>query len=354
MEKSGRGWSHGSRMKPAAEYDIRYGSGLLRNESAAWPRYLVVSTPSAYRTAQPYLSQEPAGVAYAAWLDFSYQQELSNSLPDDAELVVGLGGGLALDAAKYVALYKDLPLIMAPTIVSTGAIIHGVVAKWEGRKIIGSLDDWPWVDCDHVLVDDDVVLAAPYYLNTAGLGDILCGYAGIAEWQWRSRNGLTPPCDEAVIAAVSEHHEKIAGGFEKTLDTHGDLTANSVHHIMRCMQERDARTLQQPGTESGDHPFWLALELVNDKGWIHGEMVALGAIIISWQCDAQPETLIERLDRCKVRRRPTEIGLSREELRKGLAFVPGYMAERNIDSILRHKPVTASQFDALWNFLETC
>ena len=29
MNKAGRGWSHASQMKPAAEYDIRYGSGLL-------------------------------------------------------------------------------------------------------------------------------------------------------------------------------------------------------------------------------------------------------------------------------------------------------------------------------------
>ena len=32
-----------------------------------------------------------------------------------------------------------------------------------------------------VMVDDDLVLAAPYYLDTAGLGDVLCGYAAIAE-----------------------------------------------------------------------------------------------------------------------------------------------------------------------------
>jgi glycerol dehydrogenase-like iron-containing ADH family enzyme len=163
MNKPGRGWDGGSQMKPAAEYDIRFGSGLLKNESSRWPRYLVVSTPSAYKVGQPHLSQKPASVGYAAWLDSTHQKEISDSLPNDAELVIGLGGGRALDASKLVALDKDLPLIMVPTIVSTGAIIHGVVAKWEGRKLIGGIEDWPWVDCDYVLVDDDLVLAAPYY-----------------------------------------------------------------------------------------------------------------------------------------------------------------------------------------------
>ncbi len=91
---------------------------------------------------------------------------------------------------------------------------------------------------------------------------------------------------------------------------------------------------------------------MNDTGYIHGEMVALGATIIAWQCNEQPDTLIERLDKCHVRRWPTAMGLSREELRKGLKFVPDYMDEQNINTILRHKPVSEVQFETLWDFLE--
>ena len=40
------------------------------------------------------------------WLDSKHQQEISDSLPDDTELVVGLGGGRALDVSKFVALDK--------------------------------------------------------------------------------------------------------------------------------------------------------------------------------------------------------------------------------------------------------
>ena len=96
----------------------------------------------------------------------------------------------------------------------------------------------------------------------------------------------------------------------------------------------------------------IALEFVNNRSWIHGELVALGALLIAWLCDAQPEDLIGRLERCRVRRRPTEMELGREQLRRGLAFVPDYMAQRDIDSILRHEPVQGARFEALWEFLE--
>ena len=46
MSTSGRGWSGAPQhSKPAADYDIRYGTDLLHQESARWPRYVVVSTP---------------------------------------------------------------------------------------------------------------------------------------------------------------------------------------------------------------------------------------------------------------------------------------------------------------------
>lgn len=348
---NGRGWDNRSQAKPAAEYEFRYGSGLLKKESAGWPRTLVVTTPSAYRTARPYLSRQPAGVACVRWLDWDHLHETSRQLPDDAGLVIGLGGGRAVDAAKFVALEKGLPLITVPTIASTGAIIHGVCAKWKGREPVQDTD-WPWVDCEYVLVDYDLVLEAPYYLNTAGLGDILCGYAGLAEWRWRARNGQGPACDEAAMATVIRHHEAFTRKFEETLDGERNLTADSVHHIMTCLQERDGRALRHPGMRSGDHYFLIALEFVNNRSWIHGELVALGALLIAWLCDAQPEDLIERLERCRVRRRPTEMELGREQLRRGLAFVPDYMAQRDIDSILRHEPVQGARFEALWEFLE--
>lgn len=357
MKRRRGGWDQGELSKPASEYDIRYGHGLLKAESEGWPRYIVVTTPTAYRTARPYLAAEPAGVGYVDLLDFGQLQELADGLPDEAEAVIGLGGGRALDASKYVALRKDLPLIMVPTAVSTGAIIHGVLARWEGRNILGGKDRWPWVDCEHVLVDFDLVLEAPYYLNTAGLGDVLCGYAGLAEWRRNARAGVGPPVDEQAIAESVGHHQSIVNDLPRTLDAHGALTPDSVRYILTAIQQRDEKSLRHPAAPGGDHVFMQALELANGKGWVHGEGVALGAVIIAWQCEESPETLISRLDVCKVRRRPSDMGLAREELRKGLELAPKYMADkengRDVNSIMRHEPVVGDRFDALWDFLES-
>ena len=342
---------------PASGYDIKYGHGLLTRESSGWPSYIAVTTPSAYRAALPFLSRDPDGVGYVTWLDWTHLDQVTDSLPDHAELVVGLGGGMAIDASKYVALRKGLPLVLAPTLVSTGAIIHGNVARWEGRRIIGAKDTWPWKDFDAILIDYDVVLEAPDYLNTAGLGDVLCGYAGIAEWKHNARLGIGETFRKSAVAAVAGHHEHIVTQFPKTLSSAGGLTPESVRFIMTAVQERDARSLKHPAAIGADHALWMAMEEVNDRGYVHGEMVALAAVIIAWHCGESPDTLPGWLDVCRVRRRPGEMGLSKAELRLGLELAPAYISARAASgatpSILSREPIIGKRLDELWDFLET-
>ena len=80
-------------------------------------------------------------------------------------------------------------------------------------------------------------------------------------------------------------------------------------------------------------------------------LVALGAMIITWCCEGDTAGFAERLDRCRVRWRPGQMGLEREALKQGLVFAPEYMEGEGVDSVLRHEPVTGVRFDAVWKFL---
>ena len=356
MNRPEGSWGGGSTVaRPAREQDIRYGHGLLQKESSAWPAYFAVTTPSAYRAAQPSLSVEPEAVRNAGWLDWGHLQEITDAVPASVELVVGIGGGVALDASKYVALKKGIPLVLVPTIASSGAIIHSGFAKWDGHKTVGPGASWPWVNFDHALIDYDVVLKAPAYLNTAGLGDVLCTYSGIAEWRRNSRLGVEPPFDKTATAQAMAYLMHVATGFPKTLDSNGALTADSIHFILSSIQARDDTGINHPAAPTADHSFWLAAEEVNDTNWVHGEFVALGALVIAWYCQEGADTLASWLDTCLVRRRPDEIGLSKDQLRKALEVTPTFMSAQppasGTESILKTDPLQGRQIDALWDYL---
>jgi glycerol dehydrogenase-like iron-containing ADH family enzyme len=339
-------------MRPAREYDIRFGHGLLKAESAKWPAYLAVTTPSAWKAAQPYLAKQPVGVGFNKWLDRTHLESVAASLPNDAKLVIGLGAGRALDHAKLVAKRKGLPLIQVPTVVSTGAIIHGFVGNWTGRVISGSLAE---VDCEYVVVDYDLVLEAPERLNTAGLGDVLCGYAGIAEWKYNSARGYGPAFDKNEVAGVEAHHREIVEGFPATLGPGKELTPASVRFIMKAVQDRDDRMLRHPAAPGADHAFCFAIEKANDQYWIHGEGCALGAVLVTWHTGQSPETLVQRLDLCRVRFRPRDMEVSKEQLRLGLEELPLWMGDkaagRDVDSVMRRDPVTGKRFEECWRWL---
>ena len=340
-------------MTLARDYDIRYGRNLVKTESADWPRYIVVSTPTAWKTAKPFLSREPAGLVFNQWLDRAHLEETTASLPDDAELAVGIGAGRALDHAKVVAERKGIPLVQVPTVVSTGAIIHSLCGDWAGRVIHGWAAD---VVAEYVLIDYDLVLKAPERLNTAGLGDVLCGYAGLSEWRYNAAKGIGEPFDESIAAVAIDHHQEIVDGFPQTLADDGALTDESVKFIMQAVQGRDERMLRHPAAPGADHSFCFSVELANDRFWIHGETCALGAVMVAWHTEQDPGVLVGRLDRCKVRFRPRDLGMSEDELRKGLEALPAWMGDeesgRDINSVMRHDPLVGERFDQAWAWLE--
>ena len=341
--------------KPASEYDIRLGDGLVASDSKDWGRYLLITTPSAYAVLSPQLDHAPAGIGYNEWLDRSHLIEVSDSLPDDVDLVVGGGAGRALDHAKLVAHRKGVPLVQVPTAVSTGAIIHSFVADWDGRQIIGQL---AVVDCEYVLVDYGVVLQAPERLNTAGIGDVLCGYAGIAEWRRGARLGTSDPVDEERVGKAMGLFQKIISDFPPTLGASGELTPASIDVIMWAVQQRDDHVVRDPNAPGADHAYCFAIEIANDQYWIHGETCALGAMIIAIRTGESPETLAGWLDSCKVRWRPSDLDITREQFDKSLTAWPSWLGDGTDDkpvskSIVVQDPMTAEETDRVWGLLNS-
>ena len=141
---------------------------------------------------------------------------------------------------------------------------------------MGPAKEWPWIDFDPAIIDYDVILKAPEHLNSAGLGDVLCGYAPIAEWRRNSRLGIGPKFDQEATATAMGHFNEIRVEFPKTFDREDNLTKDSIHLIVTAIQERDDKTLKHPAAPAADHPIWLAAEEINQKTWIQDKRFKCG------------------------------------------------------------------------------
>src|ERR1022692_4554343 len=84
--------------------------------------------------------------------------------------VIGVGGGQAIDVAKYLAWRLGIQLFQLPTALSVNApfshragIRDGGIVRYVG-----------WALPEAVFLDWDIIRSAPPLFNRCGAGDILC------------------------------------------------------------------------------------------------------------------------------------------------------------------------------------
>lgn len=89
-----------------------------------------------------------------------------------ADLILGVGGGKAIDAAKGVRILHGGPLVIVPTIASNDSPTSRLVVVYTRDHVLQEVRAMA-ANPDVVLVDTEVLIAAPERFFVAGVGDAL-------------------------------------------------------------------------------------------------------------------------------------------------------------------------------------
>lgn len=91
------------------------------------------------------------------------------------DVIIGLGGGKALDTAKATSHFENLPVIIVPTIASTDAPCSSLAVIYTEE---GAFESYLFFknNPNLVLVDTQIIAKAPVRFLVAGMGDALSTY----------------------------------------------------------------------------------------------------------------------------------------------------------------------------------
>ncbi|GAY78066.1 glycerol dehydrogenase [Sporolactobacillus inulinus] len=128
-------------------------------------------------------------------IDIDHVVDEAFQLPAQTEAVVGIGGGKALDAAKYTALLRKWPFISVPTSTSndgfsssnTSLTIHGRRISVHAKMPYG------------IVIDVDVIRNAPECFIYSGVGDLVSKITAAEDWIFEEKNGVTRVDDCALM-----------------------------------------------------------------------------------------------------------------------------------------------------------
>ncbi|MBI9074366.1 MAG: glycerol dehydrogenase [Desulfatibacillum sp.] len=224
------------------------------------------------------------------------------------DLVVGLGGGKTLDAAKAVAHLARVPAIMVPTIASTDAPCSSVCVVYTPKGVFSRVDCLPR-NPDVVIVDTRVVAQAPARFLAAGMGDAL------ATWfEAESCRVKRAPNIAGAIGSMTAY--SLARLCWDTIRDYGvaaltSCTARAVTPALERVVEANT-LLSGVGFESAGlascHSIHNGLTVLPEvKNYYHGEKVAFGVLVSLFLTDKHPTVMDEIYGFCESIGLPTTL-----------------------------------------------
>ena len=219
-------------------------------------------------------------------------------------VVVGIGGGKIHDTAKAAAYYAGAPVVIVPTIASTDAPCSALSVIYTDE---GVFDRYLFLPANPtvVLVDTDIVAAAPARLLVSGMGDALATYFEARACQASGASNCVG--GKVTLAAMSLarlcYETLLADGLKAKLAVERHVCTTAVENVIETNTYLSGVGFESGGL-AGAHAIHNGLTAIPETHSLyHGEKVAFGTLVQLVLENAPLEELEEVLEFC------TEVGL---------------------------------------------
>lgn len=303
---------------------IRMERGAMKNIAQELGRFSVFTMDIPWEVTKNLLGKDPEKVQMVTSVDEEVLDRQIQDMPS-CDTIVGIGGGQAIDAAKYMSWKKDIRLVSIPTILSVDAFVTTAAGVRRDHSVVYVGESFP----DPLIIDFDVIRTAPAKLNIAGIGDLLSAHTATFDWELAETRGrseypfsknnvrLARDVVASLEALLPEIRSNEDAGLRAIVE--GYMKLNEV-----CMPAGHWRI-----EEGSEHYLFYELEERLRRPFIHGNIIGLGIYIMSRLQNNDPQRITNMMDEAGLAYQPADLDIKRADLESSLLNLKNYVEQND-------------------------
>ncbi len=195
-------------------------------------------------------------------------------------VVIGFGGGKALDSAKALSVRLNVPVITVPTIASNDSPTSSAIAMYDDNHHLVSVDMMA-ANPHTVLVDTELISQAPPHFLRSGIGDAV---AKVFEAEGCAQGtGLTPlgtrPLRIALAIGMSCYETLRADAQTALADCAEGRLSDPVERVVEAVVLMSGLAFENGGLSLAHSLTRGLMRVKGAKDLPHGYHVAWGALV---------------------------------------------------------------------------
>ncbi len=200
--------------------------------------------------------------------------DMAFSIDSKAQVVVGIGGGKVIDAAKYAAYLRKLPFFSVPTSSSS----DGFSSASASLLVQGRRTTVPARMAFGIIVDTEVIKTAPDKFMYSGIGDIVSKITALYDWIFEEQHGCGKVNDFAMMIAKKAVNSFVRTPFETI---HDDLFIRELMDSLAMSGVANEIAGSSAPTSGSEHLISHALDKTIPNPQLHGIQVGVATYIMS-------------------------------------------------------------------------
>ena len=238
------------------------------------------------------------------------------------EVVIAVGGGTKIDAAKLSSAHQGIPFISIPTALSHDGIASPLASVRGFKKPYSVMAQAPLA----IIADTEIIAKAPRQSVISGYGDVISKFTAVRDWK-----------------LAHDEKNEYYGEYSASLALMSAKLVLRNTEIIKHRKEEGLRVLLEALVSCGvamaiagssrpcsgsEHMFSHALDTMKNNGTLHGEQCGVGAIMMAYLHNANWKRIRDALKKVGAPTTARELHAKNEDIVKALEMATTIRPER--------------------------